>query len=255
MTSTPRWFTAHIPRQAPVSRHSLTFVIKPFDFVHLSIAPQVSTTFPNYEIHERYSPQPSFPVYPSSRSTTPNITGPTDSWRLHPLLTSPGPQADRWQASSDIPQANGFSGPNLNSIRSPMDTYPQPYNSSANHVSAYSYHMQPLHDHLASMNPQTHSPSMFDDISRLDPRSSSPYGHSSVPSHASHLSPPRNYSPPPVSPTSPEEPTIKKKRKRVDAAQLKVLNQTYNQTAFPSTEERIALAKILDMSARSVQIW
>lgn len=52
-----------------------------------------------------------------------------------------------------------------------------------------------------------------------------------------------------------DEPAIKKKRKRADAAQLKVLNETYARTAFPSTEERAELAKKLDMSARSVQIW
>jgi homeobox protein YOX1/YHP1 len=51
------------------------------------------------------------------------------------------------------------------------------------------------------------------------------------------------------------EPTIKKKRKRADARQLEVLNATYARTAFPSTEERAELAKKLDMSARSVQIW
>jgi homeobox protein YOX1/YHP1 len=51
------------------------------------------------------------------------------------------------------------------------------------------------------------------------------------------------------------EPTIKKKRKRADARQLEVLNSVYNRTAFPSTEERAAIAKELDMSARSVQIW
>lgn len=51
------------------------------------------------------------------------------------------------------------------------------------------------------------------------------------------------------------EPTIKKKRKRADAEQLKVLNETYNRTAFPSTEERVELARKLGMSARSVQIW
>jgi homeobox protein YOX1/YHP1 len=51
------------------------------------------------------------------------------------------------------------------------------------------------------------------------------------------------------------EQVIKKKRKRADARQLEVLNATYARTAFPSTEERAALAKQLDMSARSVQIW
>ena len=51
------------------------------------------------------------------------------------------------------------------------------------------------------------------------------------------------------------EPTIKKKRKRADARQLEVLNSTYDCTQFPSTEKRTQLAKDLDMSARSVQIW
>lgn len=53
----------------------------------------------------------------------------------------------------------------------------------------------------------------------------------------------------------PHEPIIKKKRKRADAGQLKVLNETYQRTAFPSTEERQELARRLDMPARSVQIW
>ena len=51
------------------------------------------------------------------------------------------------------------------------------------------------------------------------------------------------------------EPTIKKKRKRADARQLEALNRMYARTAFPSTEERHQLAKDLDMSPRSVQIW
>lgn len=50
-------------------------------------------------------------------------------------------------------------------------------------------------------------------------------------------------------------PTIKKKRKREDACQLEVLNATYARTAFPTKEERAALVKELDMSARSVQTW
>lgn len=56
-------------------------------------------------------------------------------------------------------------------------------------------------------------------------------------------------------PNHAQEPVIKKKRKRADAHQLKVLNDVYARTAFPSTEERNELAKQLDMSARSVQIW
>ena len=79
-----------------------------------------------------------------------------------------------------------------------------------------------------------------------------------VPSPRTHLPP---YARPPMPlahyDLQPEstEPTIKKKRKRADARQLEVLNATYARTAFPSTEERAELAKKLDMSARSVQIW
>ncbi|KAF5322739.1 hypothetical protein D9619_002018 [Psilocybe cf. subviscida] len=142
-----------------------------------------------------------------------------------------------------------------NTIRSPAASYPNAYRhntvSQANH---YQYHGQ--QDHLP-MNQHGHG--IFDDLARLEPRSNTPYGRSSQSTHVSRSSyispPPRPYSPPSVSPVSPEEPTIKKKRKRADAAQLKVLNETYNRTAFPSTEERPALAKMLDMSARNVQIW
>ena len=88
--------------------------------------------------------------------------------------------------------------------------------------------------------------------------------HSSVertmPSFRSTQPYPRNVPPPsPVeddlSARSEADSIIKKKRKRADAHQLAVLNETYERTAFPSTEERAALAKQLDMSPRSVQIW
>ena len=51
------------------------------------------------------------------------------------------------------------------------------------------------------------------------------------------------------------EPTIKKKRKRADARQLEALNRMYARNTFPSTEDRGQLARDLDMSPRSVQIW
>ena len=56
-------------------------------------------------------------------------------------------------------------------------------------------------------------------------------------------------------PAETPEPTIKKKRKRADARQLEALNWMYTRTAYPSTEERLQLAKELDMSAKSVRIW
>jgi len=78
--------------------------------------------------------------------------------------------------------------------------------------------------------------------SRVPTQSYAPYPRPPLP----------EYEQPPVETT---EPQIKKKRKRADARQLEVLNGTYHRTAFPSTEERTQLAKDLDMSARSVQIW
>ncbi|KAF5322724.1 hypothetical protein D9619_001985 [Psilocybe cf. subviscida] len=218
-------------------------------------SPQFPTAFSNYEIHgthERYSPQPTYPSF--SRAGTPNLGGGSVDRRLPPLSTSPVPQGDRWQQPSYMPQQQpqAYHG---NTIRSPAASYPNAYGyNTVSQASHYQYHGQ--QDHLP-MNQHGHG--IFDDLARLEPRSNTPYGRSSQSTHVSHSShispPPRSYSPPPVSPVSPEEPTIKKKRKRADAAQLKVLNETYNRTAFPSTEERLALAKMLDMSARSVQIW
>ncbi|CAB4394558.1 unnamed protein product [Rhizophagus irregularis] len=48
---------------------------------------------------------------------------------------------------------------------------------------------------------------------------------------------------------------VKAKRKRANASQLKVLNQVFQHTFFPSTELRIQLGKQLGMSPRTVQIW
>lgn len=140
-------------------------------------------------------------------------------------------------------------------IRSPTASYPglYPYPQTTQGGN-YTYFSTQDHGHIQipSMNPSAYNtdPYGYSDAPRSEHhRSSSPYGRS--PSHGV----PTSTTPPPVSPTTPEESTIKKKRKRADARQLKVLNETYNRTAFPSTEERLALAKELDMTARSVQIW
>ena len=52
-----------------------------------------------------------------------------------------------------------------------------------------------------------------------------------------------------------DHPLPKERRKRADAEQLRVLNEVYTHTAFPSTEQRQELAVKLNMSPRSVQIW
>ncbi|WVQ95786.1 hypothetical protein IAU59_002885 [Kwoniella sp. CBS 9459] len=48
---------------------------------------------------------------------------------------------------------------------------------------------------------------------------------------------------------------FKAPRKRADDAQLGILNEVFERTAYPSTEERDVLAKRLGMTSRSVQIW
>ena len=151
----------------------------------------------------------SYPAYPS-RSTPPMVHNPANSRRLPPLTTSPTPPIERWQQSSCGQPAIAFTG---NSIRSPTASYPPAYVTySTNPTNAYSYHIP--HDHASSMGHQVHT-AMYEEVPRIDPRSSSAYSHNSG---TSHVSPPRPYTPQPISPTSPEEPTIKKKRKRADAA-------------------------------------
>ncbi|KDR80447.1 hypothetical protein GALMADRAFT_1200805 [Galerina marginata CBS 339.88] len=132
---------------------------------------------------ERYSPQPLFPVY-ASRSSTPNMVNPADSRRLPPLTTSSTSPIKRCQQPSFTPQPTGFSG---NSIRYPPPNHPPPTYfaySTANRANAYSHHLQP-HGHVTSMNPQGHG-GMFEDVPRLDLRSSSGYAPG-VPQHESEL--------------------------------------------------------------------
>lgn len=48
---------------------------------------------------------------------------------------------------------------------------------------------------------------------------------------------------------------VKPKRKRATTYQLARLNETFNQTCFPSSEQRLNLALELGMTPRTVQIW
>lgn len=224
-----------------------------FGCAHLFFFPAATLTqgFSNYETttQDRCSSQSAY-GFPSRHSPPLNPSS-TDPRRLPPLATSTG---DRWQqaAAYGIPAAHGYSNTtNPGSIRSPTASYAASYNAYAGTSQGNAYDYMIDHDHL-SMSAQGQA-SLFDESldMHMQPRSTSPYSRGG---QASHMA--SNYStPPPISPTSPEEPTIKKKRKRADASQLKVLNETYARTAFPSTEERHSLAKQLDMSARSVQIW
>jgi hypothetical protein len=73
------------------------------------------------------------------------------------------------------------------------------------------------------------------------PSSHIPRAETAVPSRSSH---------------SPEMPTeTKPKRRRANAAQLRLLNETYVRTTFPTTEERVEIARRINMTPRQVQIW
>jgi len=190
---------------------------------------------PNYEAQDRYGTQTSYSTYPSARSSPPILQGPTDSRRLPPLSTTSAAGGDRWQQSS-YQISPGYATAN---IRSPTASYPTSYTSYSS-GGAYTY--------LPADQLDIHT-GLFDLEAQV--RSSSP-GSYRTQLVDSSFTPPA----PPISPaTTTEEPAIKKKRKRADADQLKVLNEVYARTAFPSTEERNALAKQLGMSPRSVQIW
>lgn len=190
-----------------------------------------------------------YSAYPSSRTSP--APEHSDSRKLPPLTTTSGlGRDDRWSSNTASYSVGPAENPSYSGIRSPTASYPPSFaayptpnstNNYGNPVPMTDAHTQ-SHIHAAShasmMLPESHRPV--------------------TPSYApSGLQIPPSYTPPPVSPTTgtANEPLIKKKRKRADASQLRVLNDTYARTAFPSTEERQALAKLLDMSARSVQIW
>ncbi|KAJ6625904.1 hypothetical protein B0H10DRAFT_599389 [Mycena sp. CBHHK59/15] len=193
-------------------------------------APQ-PTPYPFYD-DARNFPQPAYPVYPRPATAVPGHQ--SDLRKLPPLNTPHAAGREGWPQSYSAPAFN--TSPNSH-IRSPTASYPASYTAAYPAPNAYGYHVGDPR-YVTPMNPH---------LMANDPRSVSPFGRG-----PSHVSPP---TPPPISPIGSDEPAVKKKRKRADAAQLRVLNETYARTAFPSTEERLALAKALDMSPRSVQIW
>ncbi|KZT70971.1 homeobox-domain-containing protein [Daedalea quercina L-15889] len=216
-----------------------------------SINPQAT-----YQQQTQYPPNdPRYPAqfapYPGRPSSS-MLPEQHDSRTLPPLNMQPG-QHHPGASSAFMPGS---------SVRSPIAGYPSGYAPYAeghqppSHGSFYAPQAPdprnlppPISSNIGydtSMMPRRSSMSVDRTAStRLSIHGTSPYPRNPP------MGGPVSYTPePPV-----QEPAIKKKRKRADAEQLKVLNETYNRTAFPSTEERAELAKRLNMSARSVQIW
>ncbi|EIN11834.1 homeobox-domain-containing protein [Punctularia strigosozonata HHB-11173 SS5] len=187
-----------------------------------------------YDQHARYPGQSYYPAYPARPGS--GVTPDPHSLRAYPgAPVSPpiptGARDDRYPTYSDNPMGTGGNY----GIYNPPGSYSG---------SAYTYypppaHQSPSYSYAPAPDPRSTSQAAYINPSHQGPASASLHAGSS------HM------------PTVPqeEEPVIKKKRKRADANQLKVLNETYARTPFPSTEERQDLARRLDMSARSVQIW
>jgi homeobox protein YOX1/YHP1 len=211
--------------------------------------------------HSRYSGQAYYAGYPARPGSS--VAPDTHGLRAYPGANVSPPIAaqrdDRYQAG----YSNSSMGTGNYDIYNPSSSYPgsaYSYYPSAHQSPSYSYAPAPdprSNPQAAYMNPSHQAPARSVASATRPSRASrshalsSPYARHppSVPAslHAgsSHL---------PPAPQD-EEPVIKKKRRRADANQLKVLNETYARTPFPSTEERQDLARRLDMSARSVQIW
>lgn len=209
----------------------------------------------------RYSAPPSYSAYPTRHS--PGLSNdPHASRRLPPLNIPQAPgHNDRWQTTT-IPTNSYPHGssmhpmPPASNARSPMASFPNSYDPySYQHASSYLPAPDPRHlppplpsgyeGHSVPHGMASHNEwgmsSMITETHGISPYARSPPDMSSRDS--------------PLASTPTDYPVIKKKRKRADAAQLKTLNEVYNRTAFPTTEERQELARKLDMSARSVQIW
>ncbi|KAL4080315.1 hypothetical protein V8B97DRAFT_734326 [Scleroderma yunnanense] len=171
--------------------------------------------------------QHSYSFYEHCDSRYQQAYSPYQSRRSPPIPTDPhGSRSSYGPVGQHLPYGD---------IRSPTATYPPEYTQYP-HQSSYSYPPVPETRGYPGQSSMHHYHQM-------------PVGM--YPSELTNTALTQE----PASVLVTEEPTIKKKRKRADASQLKVLNEVYARTAFPSTEERAELAKKLDMSARSVQIW
>jgi homeobox protein YOX1/YHP1 len=208
-----------------------------------------------YEHYDSRYQQPAYTTYQSRASTT-IPADPQGSRKLPPLsVPAPAVRDDRWQGASYGSVGHPIS--NYADIPSPTATYPPEYAQFQPH--SYSYppvpdprshptqHPSMRHSHQVSLGGVYQHERGVPAHAETHGHGPSPYARGTVTNGV------LTQEPAPMLVT--EEPVIKKKRKRADAGQLKVLNETYGRTAFPSTEERAELARKLDMSARSVQIW
>lgn len=214
-------------------------------------------TYSPFELEPRYQTQT---PQPYSMRQSPGISNQDNIRRVPPITIPQQTREDLWAGDpghiSSYPanfSLHAISDPP--NIHSPSSSYPLNYDSYHTNYPLYTS-MEPArhlpHPHAMHVQQDPHGPSHrpphpteWGGPQRTDTHLVSPYarGPREMMSHS------------PQEPSPIEYPVVKKKRKRADASQLKILNEVYARTAFPTTEERMELAKKLDMSARSVQIW
>lgn len=227
-------------------------------FTYSNVPVGQQSSFAAYDNDPRQS-QYSYPApqqipyssYPARDQASSYPINPADSRTLPPINV----HNDRWQQGAY--PSSSVNRPTEN-IYSPVATYPapsypqfsshQPQTTSHHSVAAPDSRNYPQSGPIAGSSTGQSSGTHHARRTSLSvDRSSSirSTGHATSPyaRHAHQVEP------------SDETPQVKKKRKRADAEQLKVLNETYARTAFPSTEERQELATRLNMTPRSVQIW
>jgi homeobox protein YOX1/YHP1 len=196
------------------------------------------------QVDPRYTSAPNS-NYPSRM--TPPLHGDTHGSRRAPQFSVANAGSDRWQSAASYTPISGQMP-----VRSHAAAYPAAYPSYNAPHSSYSY--PPIPDPRAIPQPEPYLDQIHMAQAAAVDRSGMTRAERNASSYARSSAAAAPYPQPPASPTE-ETPQVKKKRKRADAAQLEILNEVYNRTAFPSTEERAELARKLDMTPRSVQIW
>ena len=193
-------------------------------------------------------------VYATTREFYPTPLTVTDRLRYAAMYEGRQPQSDRSAAYPTPPPPHTQYGKSqVHSYYDAYDPYaiaPPPshaYPTSVHRPSGYAHHPDPAYAVLRprlQIHPYAAPPPHVD--ARYHTAAAGPAPQMlAVGVNRSYASP--------ASAISPEG--FKAPRKRADDTQLAILNDVFERTAYPSTEEREELARRLGMTSRSVQIW
>ncbi|KAG8862482.1 hypothetical protein FRB96_001553 [Tulasnella sp. 330] len=225
---------------------------------HTSFAP-----FNQTQQQQQHQHQGSYDNYPAStltsqsqfessqaQSTPPNYTiARPEEWQTS--LHHPSPQVP----ANTILHSSSASRTGMHSHSHPQRSYP-----GLNYEESTTTPMMPLHTASMPPTPSQHDFSIRSPVEEVRYSSQSLSGSDEFHNYMDDRDDMRTLddgasigegSMPPSSTSSQPKP----KRRRADPSQLRVLNEVYARTAFPSTEERADLGRQLNMTPRQVQIW